>query len=850
LNREGKTMKSYSEITNRYMMENKKRTALTIIGITLATVLIFAVGTFLLSFRDSFVKSTRADGDYEFQIMDINKDQLDKVINNTEVKDSSIYSLGKVYSINGSERTVNIAEGNEEFFKKIENTEILEGKEPDKIGEVIIDSNGKNLLNVKLEDEIKLTGSNGEFKVKVVGIYKAGTYSTDGYLNFITYLDDTAFDKENKYTAFINLESKKDKQEIIDNVMKNADIEINEKTKGENINLLYLTGNGSDVGMSKALKYMAIFVVLIIIICTITVIYNSFNISVMERIKYFGILKAIGATPNQIKKIIFKEGAIMGLIALPAGCIVGFLALKYGIKIFIGDDLLIVLKDFEVSFYPSIILVTVILVSITIWLSILGPARKAKKVSAIEAMRNQNEIKIGKVKRRRGKFVEKVFGIEGSLAYKNIRRTPFRFIVTVLALTISIILFNVFYAFLDYAKQSVAQLYMNVAFDSQLTKTIEGEEFSSDEINDVHKNISAKENYECYFNYSNIAFPKDKVNGEYESRVNNPVGTNELDDIEYRKVPHITTYIEGEKELKLAEQYLVEGKIDMNDLKSGGVIIVDSRKTINEDGSKKIIRATNYKVGDKIKIPKLNNYKEESEDVSIDKFRTAINNNEFIEVKVVAIVEKDPFVGDYIDGEIELIFHEEGTTQLFGQVNLNSLLFNFGDDENSREEAIKYIDGVKDANSYSYFDIGDELKMMDEIYSQVEFFVYCFIFIITVISAVNIFNTISTNLLLRRREFSTLKAIGMTEKQLKKSVMLEGTLYGIFAAFFGGITTAILLVVIIKISGGLADLEYKFAVIPFASSIIASIALTYISTIIPLRKLRDLSIVEGICDDE
>ena len=137
---------------------------------------------------------------------------------------------------------------------------------------------------------------------------------------------------------------------------------------------------------------MAIFVIATIIVCTIVVIYNSFNISVIERIRYFGILKAIGATPKQIKRIIYKEGFLMGLIALPLGCIVGFLALKYGIKIFIGDTLMFV-ESFKVGFYPVIILVTAILVAITIFLSILMPARKANKISAVDAIRNKNEIK-------------------------------------------------------------------------------------------------------------------------------------------------------------------------------------------------------------------------------------------------------------------------------------------------------------------------------------------------------------------------------------------------------------------------------------------------------------------------
>ena len=118
------------------------------------------------------------------------------------------------------------------------------------------------------------------------------------------------------------------------------------------------------------------------------------------------------------------------------------------------------------------------------------------------------------------------------------------------------------------------------------------------------------------------------------------------------------------------------------------------------------------------------------------------------------------------------------------------------------------------------------------------------------ISIVNILNTISTNILIRRKEFSTLKAIGMTEKQLRKSVLLEGTLYGIISGIFGGVISAILLAVLVKFTSGMAVLEYKFDFAAFIGSIVIAILITYAATLIPLRKLNKLSIVEGISDDE
>ncbi|HEY5525094.1 MAG TPA: ABC transporter permease, partial [Clostridium sp.] len=259
-------MKSYSQVTNRYMKENKKRTALTIVGITLATVLIFAVGTFLLSFRDSYISSIRADSDYEFQVRDINKEQVDKVVNNAEIKDSSISNQGEIYSLKDSVKTVNLSSGNKDYFEKIKTKEILEGREPEKTGEVIIDSSEKALLKANLGDEYTLIGSKGEIKAKIVGVYKAASYSSEGPITFTTYLENSGINADSNYTVYVNLNSEKDKQKIMDKVISNANIEVKDGKKIENKELLYLTGNGSGSSITGALKNMAIFVIAIIMV--------------------------------------------------------------------------------------------------------------------------------------------------------------------------------------------------------------------------------------------------------------------------------------------------------------------------------------------------------------------------------------------------------------------------------------------------------------------------------------------------------------------------------------------------------------------------------------------------------
>lgn len=849
-------MKNYSDISLRYMKQNKKRTALTIMGITLATILIFAIGTFLLSFRDSMIEDIKRNGDdYEFRLNHLSSEEAEKVINNAEIENTSIIrNDNSEYTITGKEkRNAYVTYVDKDYFQRIYTDRIVEGRTPIASEEIIIDTYSEKNLKVKVGDTLTLEGKDGEKKnFKIVGVSEAKYYSG---ISIYSYFDSSMLDKNYKYDVEVNLKSEKNKQKIIDKVISQANIELKDDTKFGNSALLYLTGNGGNEYKSSSIQNIAIFVMAIIIVSTIIVIYNSFNISVIERMRYFGILKAIGATPKQIKRIIFKEGFLMGIIALPIGCILGFLSLKVGMKLFIGDTLMS-FENFKVKFYPIVILGTAVLVGITIFLSLLGPARKAKKVSAVDAMRNKNDIKLGKLKRRNGRIVSKLFGVEGSIAYKNIRRTPFRFIVTVLALTISIIMFNIFYGFIDYAKQSTSQQFANSAFESHLYKLDSRDTFSKDELEELENKDFIKNIFIYKTARIELVINNKFVNADYEIKSKNHIDANTYKNIGYTKYEGINLIAGNVQKLKIIEKYITNGEFNETALEKGGAILLDGTKIRNSAGKLETVRSTNYKVGDTIKIPKIESYAEYGANMSFEEWDEnrnneivdAINKDDFYEVPIVAIADREPFNG-YSLNNVGLIINEDLCSSLIGDTKPTSIYFNF-DSDKDRDKAMEYFDSTSSSHNYMYSNNKSAMDEINQKYQQIEFFVYCFIIIISIISIVNIFNTISTNLLLRKKEFSTLKAIGMTEKQLKKSVMLEGTLYGIIAAIFGGIISAVLLEVLINIGGGLAEVKYKFGFIPFILSIACAILVTYISTLSPLKRIKKITIVEGISDEE
>ena len=161
----------------------------------------------------------------------------------------------------------------------------------------------------------------------------------------------------------------------------------------------------------------------IIILTSVFVIKNSFDIANQEKKKMYGMLSSVGATSKQIKKNVLHEGFILGLIGIPLGILSGILA-DYILVIIINYFAKYTSDDFKFVFSISIwpVILSIILGAVTIYLSILRAAKKSSKISPIEAIRNNNEIKINSKKIKSSKLVDKLFGVGGDIAYKNLKR--------------------------------------------------------------------------------------------------------------------------------------------------------------------------------------------------------------------------------------------------------------------------------------------------------------------------------------------------------------------------------------------------------------------------------------------
>lgn len=161
-----------------------------------------------------------------------------------------------------------------------------------------------------------------------------------------------------------------------------------------------LQGASKYSNINSSIKSIIIAVTILVIICTIATVYNSFSISINERKKQFGILNSIGATSSQIKRLVFIEGIIISLIGIPIGLISGTVAIDLLFKIInkYFTESVVTKMSLQIVYNPIIIIVSIIIVLLTIFISILLPAISASNISPLMWLKILESIKWAKSK--------------------------------------------------------------------------------------------------------------------------------------------------------------------------------------------------------------------------------------------------------------------------------------------------------------------------------------------------------------------------------------------------------------------------------------------------------------------
>lgn len=844
-------MNVLNNLTIKNLKLNKKRTIVTIIGILLSVALICAVAGMVTSFRATLVNIAIMDGgNRHLTVENVSKEDLKYFTNNSHVK--SIYlteTLGyaKYDNMNEYKPYAYVLGYTKSAF---DNTtlKIVSGRLPQDSGEIVVSVPFQNNAKVKIGDTISLdigkrvctdgtilNQSNpyyveeGEInecqeyitdthkhEYKIVGImerlnYNIEGYSAPGYV-MITKIDNVS---DNINVSLLFKDAKYYK-EYINNIANDNDL--NKYNITLNDDLLRWSGASLSDRTMNMLYAVAGVVIGIIILTSVFVIKNSFDIANQEKKKMYGMLSSIGATSKQIKKNVLHEGFILGLIGIPLGILCGIFA-DYILVILINyigkymfEDLKFV---FSVSIWP--IILSIILGAVTIYLSVVRAAKKSSKISPIEAIRNNNEIKINSKKIKPSKLVDKLFGVGGDIAYKNLKRNKKRNRTTIISIVISVAVFISLSSFLSYGFKLTNQYYQDINYDIQLYLRDTNEEESKKIINDIIKmdnisrysiirSMSMTFDYKKYYNEDVLKF-FDSVN-----------------DLSLRIMSV------GEDEFK---RILKENKVDESNFNYKGLLI--DKNIFYQEGSK--------------------NYKEVNL-FDLNKFKTVTGsiNNKDLSIGIIKRIDILPMGLQNVYSETPMIIvSDEFYDYIVFNYNITATdsksLYIKSTDAEKLESLIKEYLLDNDITNYNLFNIETEAKAQRSLIILVAIFLYGFIIVISLIGITNIINTISTNMNLRRRELAMLKSIGMTKNEFNKMINLESIMYSTKALIIGIPLGILGSFAIYKAFANGSDYGYLF---PWQAIIIAILVVYILVSLImhfALRKTRNENIIDVIKDE-
>lgn len=882
-------MKLLNKLTLKNLRLNKVRTIVTIVGIMLSAALITVVSGMALSGRQTMIDAQAAwSGNYDVALDIIDNSVIETARNNRNVENAFYKErLGYARTKNADGETCDysVLAMSENTYDNCFKIDLIKGKFPTNSGEAVVTKSFKTQdgKDVKIGDKITLdvgvlTDKDSNVldeegihnllqkdfnKCSIIDTVKR-TYTVTGIierpktselydpsnLSMIYTVSDEKAPIEAIRTKHMNklyiaytpqsegdyLQNTADilgfKADDMSNVISDEISPEDQQTSGINAYefnsvLLSMKGYGSSDATNTVIFSLAVIIIIIVMLASVFVIRNSFAISITEKTSMYGMLASVGATKRQIRRNVLFEGFILGLIGIPLGILLGL-----GVNAILIAILNSVLGDMLngatfVFVTPTIpIICAIVLSAVTIFCSSFFIALRASRIPPLVAIRGNKDIKVKNNKPyRTSKLTKKLFGVGGEIASKSLKRSRKKYRTTVISIVVSVAMFIAVSAFMDYGMTFTDHYYGNadysymvVGIDSKQAQTIE--------------KMPEIENYltvGLQYGYVSADVPVNECGENF--LYDNADGTKSFS-VEFLEFEH-DTFVQICRELKL----------DYNKVK-GGVLVYSQ------------VTPDNSESGNSSKPMKLFGK------TAPTKFTVHGNDEEGNELKtgklrVASLFDEIPKSADSVIGEGTifgqgLIIGEQGViSPQLGEHGCGITLYANTSDHTSLTNRIESMSGTGDSESYiSIFDYEEIVRQFNAIMLIVGIFVYGFIGVISLIGLTNIFNTISTNMQLRSKEFASLKSIGMTKKEFNRMIRLESLMYGIKSLIIG-IPLGVLGVFAIfsAFSRGNVPMSFVFPWKAILISIAAVIIVVWLIMKYSISKVNKQNIIETIRND-
>lgn len=803
----------------RSMRGNRKWTAVTLIGIILSTAMLSAVSTFCASFSELMRSEAIADnGNWHAMVQDVPMRDVSVFEDAGFVPEVTLHRDGG-YALLADSKNKNkpylaVRQFDENSGKNFP-VELIEGRLPQNDGELVLSQHLEANGGIKYEVGDMLTldiGKRtypeapadftfglydsyqgelfyedgkyawGELFVPeqtrtytVVGIFKRPSFESawwPGYMA-VTRLDEKTLRPDD--TVTVTLLAGKLRHSFYEDVITlSKSVGVAHTNISYNKDLLRYSGvMASDSTQNMIYGFAAVFIV-IIMIASVSLIYNAFAISVSERIRQLGMLASVGATRRQKRRSIYFEGFLLGLVGIPLGLLAGIAGI--GITLSAIRPLMESFSNFasetglslHVSF-PSIAVAAVLAV-LTIFVSVWVPARRASKIMPIDAIRQSKEVKLTRKAVKTSRLTRALFGFEGEIALKNLKRNRKKYRATVLSLIISLVLFLTVSYYAQEMTRASGAVETGYNFDLAVSYT----NVPGAEAREVNEKIAALEGVTelaAVESGEGLFLPESAQLSDLGRRLVSSSGREGVpfgvmlycfddasfdryvrslgaDPGEYRDTGHPRMIL-----INYGQDFL-EGKRtagEIFDLKPGDSLRFSSELPV-EGG---------VEMGVELEAGLLT-----------DQRPMGVVNSSFYNVS--AIISREVF--DSLPNEMKHIDSDGNPSyqQLFlSAENADTL-------ETQIQEMTRGVSG-----GAHVFNVAAQARSERNMMLVLGVFIYGFIVLISLICIANIFNTVTTNIALRRREFAMLRSVGMTPVSFNRMIRFESVFYGLKALLYG-----------------------------------------------------------------
>jgi len=842
-------MNVFNKVTLESLEKNRTRTIVTIIGIMLSAAMICASTTLVSSMRNFVLRcAIHIDGDWYGAVYDAAYKDYEDIRDSDRVSSAAyaqVLGYAKIDSANERKPYLYVLGGDvaSGYFKTMpvhlilgtlpkDSTEIIlpehltsNGKVNYKLGDTVtLDVGDRTLDGRRLGQDTPVYTYDSETQVDVmsgerlknteprtytvVGIYERPTfedYSAPGYTAL------TAADTKSADQAPIHCYFKLHKPAGVYDFMKEMGY-TQEYRYAYNTKILLYSGTAPFDSFLTAFYSLAAIIIALIVFGSVSLIYNAFSISVSERTRQFGLLSSVGATRKQLLRMVLFEALAVSIVGIPLGILVGIGGIGITLLL-IGDKFFSIVRvaiPMRLCVSWQAVVIAAVIALVTVLISAWIPSKRATRVSAVEAIRQSMDIKVSGRPVRTSKLAYKLFGLPGVLAGKHYKRNRKKYRTTVVSLFMSIVLFVSAAAFTDYMMESAEGGLASDQFDliyaaesdasAAMTPdallellfsepnvtggTYTKKQFLQGDISREYVTAMFADRFSSFGTESEDAAPKELGISGYLYFVADAEFNRLLEKYNLKEAD----YYDRDKPLGIALDRNIEldrrleKYVTLDTLQGDGCVIEglyyveidgyyrkDSR--IDENGNKVVLYQNRDNENDIIELP----YEESFAKYTLRSEKT---------------IEEAPFfVSRSTPVAINMIYPYSMLESVIPEAALNQFrnteYFLTSSNHTASFENLATVLTENGLSSRQLFDYAANAETNRNVVTIIRVFAYGFIVLISLIAVANVFNTISTNISLRRREFAMLKSVGMTQKGFRRMMNYECLLYGSKALLLG-----------------------------------------------------------------